>query len=367
MIDTLRDWLSASPPWAVELLIGSIAVVLAVTIALLVHRLLFGSLEKLANKSGSETDNLVLSKIATPARYALIFLALVVAAREIPALEAAWEKVAGFVMPALVGWIAIAILHAMVKTFELRSEADLTYDVAARRRTTRIRIFTRIATALIIFITVALMLLSIPGVRDIGLTLMASAGLAAIAVGAAAQPALKSLIAGLQMALTEPIRIGDMVVIDGHTGRVAEIKMSFVLVRMWDERLLVVPTQRFFDDSFEHWSRRSEALTGEVLLHLDPIANIPPIREEFKRFLADHELWDQRTADLLMTDTYPESVQLRLSMSATSIGKLWQLRCDVREHMLGWLRENQENALIRHRLEVPGGHAKAGEAEAPDS
>lgn len=209
------------------------------------------------------------------------------------------------------------------------------------------------------------MLLSIPQVASIGTTVLASAGIAALAVGAAAQPALKSLIAGLQMAITEPLRIGDLVVIDGFAGRVEEIRMSYIIVRMWDERAVIVPTSRFFDNSFENWSRKNEKLTGPVMLHLDPIAEIPPIRAEFERFVAAHPLWDGRTAELLMTDAYPESVALRISVSAATIGDLFQLRCDLREHMLAWLRDQQPDALIRHRLELPGGHAKAPEAEAP--
>ena len=205
------------------------------------------------------------------------------------------------------------------------------------------------------------MLFSIPSVRSIGTTMLASAGLAALAIGAAAQPALKSMIAGLQVALTEPMRIGDLVIVDGSGGRVEEIRMSFVTVRTWDERLIVVPTSRFLDESFENWSRNNEQLTGPVMLHLDPIADIDPIRAEFERYVQAHELFDGRNMALLMTEAYPESVELRLSVSSKTIGELWQLRCDLREHMLKWLRENQEEALIRHRLEVPNGHPKAGE------
>jgi small-conductance mechanosensitive channel len=210
----------------------------------------------------------------------------------------------------------------------------------------------RIATFAIIIVTVGLMLLDIPAVRDIGTTLLASAGLAALAVAAAAQPTLKSLISGLQIAMTEPLRLGDLVKIDGTAGRVEEIRMSFVTVRTWDERVLVVPTSRFLDETFENWSRKSEQLTGPVYLHLDPATDIGPIRAEFERFLQEHSLWDGRSQALLMTEAYPESIELRLSMSSKTIGDLWTLRCEVREHMLGWLRNEVPEALIRHRLEV---------------
>ena len=196
------------------------------------------------------------------------------------------------------------------------------------------------------------MLLGVPGVRDVGTTLLASAGLAALAVGAAAQPALKSLIAGLQMAITEPLRLGDMVVIDGHTGRVEKIKMSFIVIRTWDERAVIVPTASVLESSFENWSRRNESLTGAVYLHLDPMTEIEPIRAEFERLVQGHELWDQRTVALLMTEAHPESIELRMSVSAATIGDLWNLRCAIREHMLGWLRTEMPDALIRHRLEV---------------
>ena len=195
--------------------------------------------------------------------------------------------------------------------------------------------------------------------RDIGTAMLASAGLAALAVGAAAQPALKSLIGGLQMALTQPLRIGDMVKLDGEVGRVEEIRMSFVTVRTWDERVLVVPTVRFLEDTFENWSRISEKLTAPVFLHLDPATDVGPIRTEFERFVTAHELYDGRNLALLMTEAYPESIELRLAMSAGTIGDLWTLRCEVREHMLHWLQNNMPGALIRHRLEVEAANARA--------
>ena len=189
-----------------------------------------------------------------------------------------WEPIARFVRPALLGWIAYNVVRALTATMELRmADAD---PVASRSRKTRIAVLSRIATFAIILITVGLMLFSIPAVRDIGTTMLASAGLAALAIGAAAQPALKSLIAGVQVALTEPMRIGDLVKGDGEAGRVEEIHMSFVTVRTWDERVLVVPTSRFLDDTFENWSRLDETLTGTVMLHLDPATEIAPIRAE---------------------------------------------------------------------------------------
>jgi small-conductance mechanosensitive channel len=260
-------------------------------------------------------------------------------------------------MPALIGWIALASLHAFVRAAALTAEGSLVDSQHARRRRTRLAIFSRIGGFLIVFATVGLMLLSIPGVRDVGLTLMASAGLAGLAVGAAAQPALKSLIAGFQMALTEPINIGDHVVIDGQSGRVEDITTTYVVLRTWDERQIVVPTSKFLETTFQNWTRDSSELVGTVMLQLDPLAEIEPLRAEFERQLAAHPSWDKRSATLLVTEMAAGSIELRLAMSARDPGALFALRCAIREGMLAWIREHQPLAVAHQRTDEVGHNA----------
>jgi small-conductance mechanosensitive channel len=294
---------------------------LAVAGAVLLHRAIFAIALRLAHASETALDDLVVQKIRRPVKWAMVAIAITLVASANETLAGVWEPVARFARPALLGWIAYTLVKAFVLALEYRLHASEEggQDIATlRSRKTRIAILSRTANFVIIFITVGLMLLSIPQVATIGTTVLASAGIAALAVGAAAQPALKSLIAGLQMAITEPLRIGDLVVVDGFSGRVEEIRMSYVIVRMWDERAVIVPTSSFLDQSFENWSRTNERLTGPVMLHLDPIADIAPIRAEFLRFVEGHPLWDARTAELLMTDAYPESVALRLSPTCSS-------------------------------------------------
>lgn len=328
-----------------------VAVVAATIVAYFIYRISFSVLERLAKASETEADNLVLESIRRPVKWSLIAIAVTVVAQGNSALAFVWEPIAQFVRPALLGWIAYTLVKAFTAAMEIRLEAS-DDPVAVRSRRTRLSILSRTATFAIIFITIGLMLFAIPAVKSIGTTLLASAGLAALAVGAAAQPALKSLIGGIQMALTEPLRIGDLVVVDGHTGRVEEIRMSFITVRTWDQRAIIVPTTSVLDHSFENWSRKSEQLTGPVMLHLDPATRIQPIREELEAFVTTQELWDGRTVQCLMTEAYPESIELRLAVSARTIGDLWTLRCAIREHMIEWLRDEMPEALIRHRLDV---------------
>ncbi len=338
------------PEFGRELGSALLIAAIGVAVALLVHYLLYRLLDRLARASESKVDDVVVAALRSPTRYAMIALGLAFEARLSVLIAQVWDKLGGFLMPALVGWIALSSLNAFIRANTLESEIT-TDDRTARRRRTRLAIFARIAGFLIVFITVGLMLLSIPGVRDVGLTLMASAGLAGLAVGAAAQPALKSLIAGLQMALTEPINIGDLVVVDGESGRVEDIKTTHVVLRTWDERHVVVPTIKFLESTFQNWTREGGELTGTVLLHLDPLAEIAPLRAEFERQVAAHPLWDRRSASLLVTESSATAIEVRLAMSAADPGNLFALRCAIREAMLAWIREHEPLAIARQRTE----------------
>lgn len=334
--------------WIQALFVGAIGVALA----LAVHMVVFRVLRRIVKASDSETDDILVSKMARPTRYALVALGVVLAARETPVLASVWERVAGFVMPALIGWIALALLHALVKAMDLRNDISMPDNRDARRKKTRMAILSRIASFIIIFITVGLMLLSIPGVRDIGVTLMASAGLAGLAVGAAAQPALKSLIAGFQMALTEPISIDDVVIIEGEWGRIEDIHTTYVIVRTWDERRLIVPTTKFLEETFQNWTREGAELLAPVMLYLDPMTDIEPLRAELQRQVAAHELWDERVCKLQVTDATADSIEVRLLMSAHDASSAFDLRCDIRESMLAFVREQQPLAVPRRRVEA---------------
>jgi small-conductance mechanosensitive channel len=331
--------------WAPDFAIALLAAGIGVAAALLVHFAAFKVLTRIAQASESQTDDIVFAHIKRPSRYALVALGIVLASREVPDLSVVWQKLAGFVMPALVGWMALAILNAVIEAAALHTEAGQASgaadEVHARRRRTRLAIFGRIATFIVLTVTIGLMLFSIPGVREIGVTLMASAGLAGLAVGAAAQPTLKSLIAGLQMALTEPIRLGDHVTIDGESGRVEDIRSAYVIVRIWDDRRMIVPSSRFLDTSFITATRQGSASTGAVMLFVRPEADVAAIRAAFLELLSAHPKWDRRKGAVATTNSTIDTLELRLTLSAATPGDLFDLRSDMREAMLAWLRDHQ--------------------------
>lgn len=330
--------------WVGQLTGATLAGGIAVALALLVHFALFAVLRRAARFSQLASDEDVFRRLYQPARWSLVAVAISLAAEAQPALAHLWDSVARFVVPALLGWIAFALVKAFAHALESRTELS-SDELTARSRRTRVAILSRTAGFVIVFVTVALMLLGIPGVRNVGVTLMASAGLAGLAVGAAAQPALKSLIAGIQMALTEPIRLGDLVVIDGESGRVEDIRMSYVVIRTPDERRLIVPTAKFLDTTFQNWTRVAGGITGSIVLPIAAGHPIAPIREAFERILAERPEWDKRTGALQVAEVKVDAVELRLVMSARDPGAIAILRFAVREAMLEWLRQEMPEAL----------------------
>ncbi|WP_134094746.1 mechanosensitive ion channel domain-containing protein [Novosphingobium sp. PhB55] len=359
MIQFIDRILDGLPDWAERPLMAVLAALIGLVLAFAVHTLLFRILNRIAHRSASEADDLVVNRLNRPTRWAFLAMGVVLAARETPALESIWERFAPFVMPLLTGWVAVAVLRAFVEAMIVRADISVENNRNARRRRTRLAIFSRIGTFLIVFLTVSGMLASVPGVREIGVTLMASAGLAALAVGAAAQPALKALIAGFQMAMTEPISIDDVIILDGEWGRIEDIRTTYVVVRLWDDRRLVVPSNRFLEDTFQNWTKTTSQLLGTVFLYLDQGTEIGPIREEYSRQITAHRLWDKRAQVLQVTDCKDEAIEVRLLMSAKDGPTLFDLRCEIRESMMDWIRRNQPEALVRRRT-LPVGPVEMG-------
>jgi small-conductance mechanosensitive channel len=338
---TLPSWI---PSWAIDGTWAAIVASVAIAAALAAHFALFAILRRVTRLSETTSDELVVERLWHPIRWSLVAVALSLAGEANPALGELWGSVARFVVPALLGWVAFSLIKAFAMAMNAR--ADLSADdYALRSRRTKVAILSRTASVVIVFVTVALMLLGIPGVRNIGVTLMASAGLVGLAVGAAAQPALKSLIAGIQMALTEPVRIGDYVVIEGEGGRVEDIKMTYVVIRTSDDRRMIVPTVKFLETSFQNWTRVAGGLTGSITLPIAAGHPIAPIREAFETILAKRKEWDKRTGKLQVYEIKVDQVELHMIVSAHGPTPLATLRCDLRELMLEWLRENMPDAL----------------------
>jgi len=350
----VRDWrVPTEWVWVQDIAI----VMVAVLVAVLAHALAMRILLRTGRRRTRDARETVLAEIRTPSRWFVISIGLSFATKFLSMdreMRELWQQIQGFAVPALMGWLAVAMLHALQRIVELRADITVADNLAARRQRTRATILGRIGTFFIVFLTICLMLLSVPGIRTIGVTLMASAGLAGLVVGAAAQPALKNVIAGIQMAFTEPIRLDDVVIMDGEWGRVEEIRLTFVVIRIWDERRLVVPVSKFLEASFQNWTRETSQLLGSVFWYLDPATDIARLREAVGRAVQASALWDGRFWNCQVTDVKTDAIEVRGLMTAKDASTAFDLRCEVREAVLAFVRAEMPDAMPRRRVEMPG-------------
>ena len=332
-----------------------IDVAIAAGLAVVLHGGLFRLMQRLTARSQSRSDKIVLRRLKQPIGWLLVALAVGIARRGWRLNQDSvdiWHLIEGLMLPLLIGWTLIAILRALRDVVELHADISVEDNLEARRRRTRTGILVRIGIFLIVLVTVAMMLLSLPSVRSIGVSLLASAGLAGLAVGAAAQPALKNLIAGIQMAFTEPIRIDDAVIIADEWGWIEDIRLTYVVVKLWDERRLIVPVSKFLEEPFQNWTRKGAGLLGSVFFYLDPTADVDRLRAYFESFIQDEPLFDGRGKVVQVTDMTADAIELRILATASNSPRTFDLRCAIREKMLAFIRDEMPEALPRHRALV---------------
>jgi len=251
-----------------------------------------------------------------------------------------------------VTWLAVRAVGAAEQTILRNHPMEVADNLAARRIQTQTRVLARVLMGAIILIGTSLILLTFPMVRQIGTALLASAGIIGLVAGIAAKPVFGNLIAGLQIALTQPIRLDDVVIVEGEWGRVEEIGSSYVVVRIWDERRMVVPLTWFIENPFQNWTRRSADLLGTAFLWLDYRAPIAAIRTELERICKSERLWDGRVCVTQVTETSEQTLQVRLLVSARNSGDAFDLRCIVRERMLDFLVREHPESLPRQRTRL---------------
>lgn len=227
-------------------------------------------------------------------------------------------------------------------------------NLRARRALTQIQVFRKVTVAGVILVALAVGLLTFSDVRALGATLLASAGVVGLVVGIAARPAATNVVAGFQLAITQPIRLDDVVVVEGEWGRIEEIALTYVIVRIWDQRALVVPIGYFAQTAFQNWTRTSADLLAHTVLYADFTLPVEQLRVQFREELRATPLWDGRVATLQVTEAGPTSMQLRLLASVRSAGDSWDLRCLLRERLLSWLVREHPECLPRTRWEGTG-------------
>jgi small-conductance mechanosensitive channel len=256
------------------------------------------------------------------------------------------------------GWLLVSLIAVLDEVMRQHLLAGVRDDRHARRVLTRVSILSRVLTVVIVVLTAAAMLVTFPEGRAIGASILASAGIAGLVLGIAARPAAETLIAGLQVALTEPFHIDDVVIVEGEWGRIEEITSTYVVVRIWDLRRLVLPLRYFLEKPFQNWTRTGTALLAQVTLEVDYSTPVAELREEVGRIVASSKLWDREFWNLQVTEAGERTMRLRVLASAADSGNAWDMRCEIREKLITHLQERYPWALPKLRTAIENGSAR---------
>ena len=241
--------------------------------------------------------------------------------------------------------VLIRLTNVVQDMLFIRYDINLSNNLRARKVRTQIIYVKKVAIVLLVSFCVSLILLSFPGIRKFGTTILAGAGVAGIIIGFALQKSLVNLFAGIQIAFTQPIKIDDAVVVEKEWGWIEEINLTYVVVRIWDLRRLVLPITYFTENAFQNWTRNNAQILGSVFLYVDYSMPLEPLRQHFEKVLSETKLWDQQTQVLQVTDTNEKTMTIRLLMTAQNSPIAWDLRCYVREKMIEFIQQNYPQSL----------------------
>jgi small-conductance mechanosensitive channel len=248
---------------------------------------------------------------------------------------------------AAAAWLLVRLLYVVEDIAFQWLRIDVTDNRRNRRARTQIGVLRRLTAAVVTVLAVGAMLMTFAPLRTLGTSLLASAGVAGAITGLAAQTTLRNVVAGLELALTDRLRIDDVVVVEGEWGRVEELTLTHVTLRLWDERRLMIPTTYFITTPFQNWTRNESRLLGSVILHLDHRTRVPELRREARRIVEHSPLWDGRDWMVQVVDSTPWSMVVRVLASAADAPSSWDLRCDIREQLIAYLRDEHPEALLR--------------------
>ncbi|HEY4206369.1 MAG TPA: mechanosensitive ion channel domain-containing protein, partial [Puia sp.] len=322
----------------------------AIAIGLVVKYLLSLLIRKKpsAGKSQFSIPRSILTRMGKPFSYLLPLLTLnflLPLMKVSPRLYPSLDKTVGILLTLAFAYVLIGIVKVFedyaYNTFDI-NKAD---NLRERKVRTQLQFIRQLAIGLIIILAACIILLSFNNLRKLGASLLAGVGVGGIIIGFAAQKSLSNLLAGFQIAFTQPLRIDDVLVVEGEWGRVEEITLTYVVLNIWDQRRLILPINYFIEKPFQNWTRNTADILGTVFLYLDYTVPLDPLRKEFERLLENNPLWDKRVGVMQITNASERTIEVRALMSASSSGNAFDLRCDVREGLIKFVQASFPDSL----------------------
>jgi len=333
----MTDYLSNFSDRDMQILSYSLSVVLVFSALMVLVLVLNRAARTWVREEGYEFLKRLRKRLRLPVILLVIFLSLVIPlsffGQQIEQ-TGPLSNVMSVMVIIFVSWILIQSVH-LIKHFVLgKFDLGEKDNLKARKVYTQFRVLENIIVFLIVVVAVSLILMSFEGIRKIGVSLIASAGVAGIIIGFAAQKAIGTILAGIQIALSQPIRLDDVVIVENEWGRIEEINLTYVVVAIWDKRRLVLPTTYFIETPFQNWTRTTAEILGTVFIYADYTLPVDAIREELDRILDGNPLWDGKVKVVQVTNTTERTVEIRALVSAVDSGTAWDLRVHVREKLL---------------------------------
>ena len=370
MVTRLEETLRAFIRWTPDPILSILTLLLAFALGLILHKIVYRVLSRLTENRELFWRSLV-QRTRRPLRLAILTWTLslgVVVAPLNNQQESLLRHILLLCFIVLLGWMARTALHIWTTVYLRRFKLDAEDNLLARKHVTQSRIMERVAATAIIALTLSAALMTFPAVRQYGVSLLASAGVAGIVLGLALQPVLKNLFAGIQLAITQPIRIDDALIVEGEWGNVEEITSTYVVVKLWDWRRMVLPLSYFIEKPFQNWTREGASLIGSVMIYLDYTVPVAVIRQKVEEIAAGSPLWDKQVAGVQVTDFREAVMEVRILVSASNAGRAFDLRCEVREKLIDFIQREYPGALPRVRAEgtiVATDHSVARAAAPP--
>ncbi len=349
--DFLGKWnLFSGNGWSVLLITISL-----IFISLILYFLLAWFIKRLAKKSDNQTFRVAWKKLKNPLLVIVLLMDFIVIKELFILEDASYAFLNQFIKVFVIfclTWLLIRAINLFREVILRRYDIDQKDNLKARKVYTQFRILERVIIFIVILISIAVALMTFEGIKRIGISLFASAGVAGIIIGFAAQKMLGSVLAGFQIALTQPIRIDDVVIVENEWGWIEEITLTYVVVRIWDKRRLIVPTTYFIEKPFQNWTRVSADILGTVFIYTDYRVPVGELRDAFMKILEESGLWDGITGVMQVTNATDKSLEVRALMSAKDSPTSWDLRVYVREKLVDYLQKNFPDCLPKTRIEM---------------
>ena len=347
MIESFIRMFGEIPDWIASLIIFAIFVVLGAVL----HRLVFRLLKRTTENAGLLWRSLV-GRTEQPVRLAVFAAAMAFASSVAPLTNYQTDIVRHILVLVLIGllaWTARIALHIWMTIYLRKFELNASDNLMARKHVTQSRILQRVANVLIIMVAFSWAMMTFEPVRQYGVSLLASAGAAGIVAGLALQPVLKNIFAGIQLAITQPIRIDDALLVEGEWGKVEEITSTYVVVKIWDWRRLVLPLSYFIENPFQNWTRETASLIGTVTIFLDFTIPVAKLREKAQEIAKASPLWDGDVFAVQVVDFHEATMEIRILVSARNSPDAFDLRCEVRENLITFIQDEYPETLPKTR------------------